>query len=185
MMGFYPFSEMSGLYPGEQLTSGEAIFSRIAAQGSASLTSGAVLFSYWTAATSGQASTVITYTAGTAAGTPTYGAVGIYSVDSAGDLTLLASTGDLHATLWAATFTRYPSALQTVFNRVSGQRYAVGCLSVAATSPALGGLSGTGTYLNEAPTLASTLSGQSVLPASVPAGSLSGMYEMFAAVVQP
>jgi hypothetical protein len=177
----------SGLaLPGaEALTSGEAIYPRVIASGSAPLATGTVALTYWTAATSGTATTVTTQAGGTAAAGLTYAAVGVYSVAANGNLTLLASTADLHTTLWIATYTTYASALSSSFVRVAGQRYAVGFLAVGTTPPVLAGTNPGGTFTGLSPILAASVTGQATLPASVAAGSLSAGNNMPEAVVSP
>jgi len=170
----------------EPLTSGEAIYARPTLSGGLTLTTQVLALSYWTAATSGTATAVTTQTAGTAASGLTYANVGIYSVAANGNLTLLASTGDLHTTLWIATYTNYASALGTSFTRVAGTRYALGCLAVGTTPPQLVGISPySGNFMTIAPSVAEQVTGQSTLPSSVSAGSLANASSVIGAIVAP
>jgi len=170
----------------EPLASGEAIINRLIANGglTTTLATGTVTFTYWKAATSGVCANVLTATAGTAASGLTYAAVGVYSVDASGNLTLLGSTGDLHTTLWINTFTAYTSPL--VFTRQAGAKYALGALAVGTTPPSLAAGSDYFLFNPSAPIVFGSLSGQSVLPASVTAGSIgTGQSGGVQAVVAP
>jgi hypothetical protein len=179
---YQPYSNPSGA---EVLASGEMLCPRIITNVDFALVSQRMQVYYWTAVTSGTATTVMTGTGNTAVNAMTYAAIGIYSVDSSGNLTLLTSTGDLHATLWASTFTSYTVALTTPFHRQEGVRYAAAVLAVAGTAPSLYGGNPYQDFAQLSPVMASLLTGQSVLPASVPAGSLAAAHWMIATAVQP
>jgi hypothetical protein len=169
---------------GEPLNTGEAIYPRINTSGGPSLASQSLCLSFWTAATNGNATSVVTVTTGTAASGLTYAAVGIYLVDALGNLTLQTSTGDLHSTLWAATFTTYTSTLTTAFSRAYGQRYALGCLAVGTTPPTLAGPPGTGFYAY-APFVAGSMASQATLPATIAAASVTGANQVAEAILTP
>ena len=170
----------------EPLASGEAIFPRMCMNSSVSTTLGVLLITYWTAATSGTATTVTTSTGGTAGSVLTYAAVGIYSVAANGDLTKLTDTGDLHASLWASTYTVYASSLSPSFTRVAGTRYAIGVLTTGTTAPSLLGNNFAGGFTTSTPLAAGTNgSGLTSLPSSVAHGSISGGYNAAEAIVAP
>ncbi len=176
----------TGLVYAEPLASGECTYPRsLATWNALSLSTQVLSLSYWTAATSGTATTVTTVTGGTAASGLTYANIGIYAVAANGNLTLLASTGDLHASLWTSTFTNYASTLTASFSRQAGVRYALGLLAVGTTPPALSGNSVEGWFSTVSPTLCAVLSGQSTLPSTVTAGSLGNGVAVFTAVVAP
>jgi hypothetical protein len=156
----------------EPLASGEAISGR-RANSEFTQVSGQLLLTYWTAATTGTATTVITGTGGIAGSGLTYAAIGIYSVAGNGNLTLLASTGDLHSTLWASAYSGYTSSLTSSFSRVAGTRYALGVLPVGTTPPSLYG-NFIPYWTEQLPPIAGgTVSGLAVLPSTVSAGSVS------------
>jgi hypothetical protein len=175
---------------GDRLASGESVFPRVATGATQTPTSGQMIFGCWTAMTTGTATTVTTVSGGTAAATLTYAAVGIYSVDSSGNLTKITDTGDLHTTLWASTYTGYTSTLSPSFSRVAGSRYAVAVLAVTSvgTIPAIYAAAPVYVFSSAAPILAgsSTATNLASLPASLSSASQS-FYPNFmpAAIVAP
>ncbi|HUQ85068.1 MAG TPA: hypothetical protein VM077_01985 [Candidatus Limnocylindrales bacterium] len=116
---------------------------------------------------------------GTAAGaTPTICRIGIWTADAAGALLSLVASTTNDTTLWAAAATVYTKALTASFTKVVGQRYAVGTLVVsAAATPTTVGTNGVGglpaAEAGLSPRMSGTVAGQSNLPASVVAGSIS------------
>lgn len=178
---------ISGNNPGgaEPLTSGEALFARVAFNQQQALVASTLQLTYWTAAKTETVNTVKTITGGTAAAGLTYAAIGLYSADSAGNLTLAASTPDLHTTLWTSTFTKYASSLTSGFPKVAGKRYALGLLAVGVTPPNL--FAQFASFSGEPPIIAVQVAAQSVLPASIPVASIfPGEFEIaFQAVVTP
>lgn len=171
---------------GQSIASGETTIPRIPVGNGAALVSGLAVFSYWTAIKTEICNSILTVSGTVAAGaTPTYCAMGVYSVDSAGNLTLLSQCASDTA-LWAATFNAYSRALTTPFQKVTGQRYAFAPLIVtAAALPVLDGLNGTVQLSTTAPRLASSIAGQAALPASVPAGSLVSASSFYFGAVTP
>ena len=156
------------------LTSGEAVYGRNIGSNVVTLQTGTMALSYFTAQRTENAAFVTTLTNSTAANLLTYAAVGVYSVDSAGNLTKITDTGDLHATLWIATFSQYVSALSPAFTKQAGQRYAIGLLAVGTTPPNLPGAGNNSSNLLIAPPVAiGEVTGQSALPASVATGSIT------------
>lgn len=135
-----------------------------------------VIFSYFVSRVGGSFNNVRTNTSSTAAGaTPTYCAVGVYSVAANGGLTRLAQTANT-TSLWAAGDTSYNTALTSSAVLIAGQTYAVGilCVSGAAFPTLIGGTSLGGATPNSlSPRMSAQLTGQATLPASVAAGSLS------------
>lgn len=131
---------------------------------------------YFTAYKNQTVASLRVVTGSTAAGaTPTLIRYGLYSVGSDGALTgLLASTAN-DTTLLASTNTGYTKALSASYDVIAGTRYACGILVVTgATAPAImGGNWGVAAQSAVAPRLGAFVSGQSDLPASVVAGSLS------------
>lgn len=171
------------------LSSGEATMPRGEVQSNVTLTSGTVRLSYFTATKTETVNNIKGYTASTAAGaTPTLCRLGLYSVDSSGNLTLVASCAN-DTTLFAATTTAYTKALSTPYLKVAGQRYAIGAIVVtgaaAPTTPA-SFFSGPGSEMTTTgPTEAAAFAGQSDLPASIPVGSLGTSSQKLYAVVTP
>lgn len=112
------------------------------------------------------------YTGNVAAGaTPTLCKMGVYSVASNGDHTLVASTASDTA-LFAAAITGYTRSFQASFTKVAGARYAAVVLVVtAATAPNFVGLLGSIEF-SAASVLATRLDSQTDLPASIAVGSL-------------
>lgn len=159
-------------------TTGECVPDRNYWVGSVTCTSGALQLTYFTALRSESITTVQTYTSSTAAGaTPTICRIGIYSVASSGDLTLLASIAN-DTTLWAGTNTAYSRSLTSTFTKTVGQRYAIGTLIVTgAATPTLNGQlwAGANTGPGIAPRLSAAVTGLADLPASVLNASLSAL----------
>lgn len=140
-------------------------------------TSGSMRLVYFTPAASHTATTAITYVGSTPAGaTPTLCKVGFYTVDEAGDLTLVASTANTTSMWSGGAATEYAVALSASYTFLAGQRYAAAVLVVTgATAPNLCGCSGPVTSVlgARAPRIQGTVTGQSDLPASVSAGSVT------------
>lgn len=169
-------------------TTGESVAARLGATGSLQLTTQIVAFSYFTAQRTETVAYVTTFTNSVALSGASYAAVGIYTVDGSGNLTLVGTTGDVHTTIWASTFANYATALTAPFTKIAGQQYAVGFLAVGsgpakvtAYSPAGGLITGV------LPNTLTSLAAQSTLPASVTAGSLAtnAYFQMPAAVLSP
>ena len=158
---------------GQQLASGEVNLPRYNIGSSAALVSGTMHLTYWTAEKTETINNIIGNTGNAAAGaTPTYCAMGLYSVDGSGNLTLLGQCAN-DTTLFAGTFIAYTRAVTTPFTKVTGQRYAFAYLVVSAASmPVMIGYNGTTVLSSFAPRISGVVSGQAALPASVPAGSV-------------
>ena len=158
----------------DALTSGESTLSRrnIITAG-ATLTSGLVRLTYFTAKKTETITSVRVGTGTTAAGTPTLCRIGIYEVDGSGNLTLVASTANDTA-LWAAQNTTYTKALSASWSKVAGQRYAIGLLFVGTTAPTIQGqVLSLGDELGQAPRLCGGRSGQSDLPSTITVGNVA------------
>lgn len=135
-------------------------------------TLGQLLLAYFNAQRTETVGHVATETGGTAAAGLTTAAIGAYSVDALGNLTLLASVSDL--TLWTGTFTLYTRAWSVAWPKTAGLTYAIGVLAAGTTPPALSGSAVTGNFANQAPLMCAIGgTGLSSLPASVAAGSLT------------
>lgn len=134
--------------------------------------SGSLRLTYFTAAVGGTFTKLRTLTSTPAAGaTPTLAKMGIYSVASNGNLTLLAGTAN-DTTLWSATNTAYERTTTTSYTLVAGQRYALGVLVVtAAAIPSLVGKSSVGSAaanaeLARAPRRTGSIGSQTDLPSA-------------------
>lgn len=122
-----------------------------------------------------------------AAATPTLVKMGLYSVDSAGAGTLVASTAS-DTSLFASTNTIYTRSLTASFAKQAGQRYAFALLVVTGTTApttvttasitTIGGL-----LASVAPRSAGTLAAQTDLPASFTDASLTGSVLRYGAVL--
>lgn len=140
--------------------------------------SGRLILWYFTASRTEDIGSITLWTGGTAAAaTPTLCRVGVYSVAGDGALTLLAAIANDTA-LFGTTHTAYTRSLTSTFNKVAGQRYAIGVLVVSGgTVPAFLGSSNIGASTQDnilaiEPRLAARLDGQTDLPSSVANASL-------------
>lgn len=148
--------------------------------------SGTARFVYFTPSVNVTVSTIVTASGGTAAAaTPTLCRVGLYTVASNGDLTLVARSANDTA-MYAATQTEYAKALDTTggypssYTLVAGQRYAGGVLVVSGTTlPTMTGTSGLTSLLTRAPRIASAKTGETDLAASYTTGSLTTSGSLF------
>jgi hypothetical protein len=168
--GYLPYGNP---YSPEPLDSGEALMLRLLANSVQALNTGNVQFSYWTACKTETCTFVTTSTGDRASASPSYSAVGIYSVAANGNLTRVASTGDLHASMWTSTYTDYKASLGAGFSKQAGKRYALAALTVDATPAKLLCANPSGLYYSRTPIMMSVLTGQTTLPASVTSGSMT------------
>lgn len=136
-----------------------------------------LLLSYFTARHTGSVASAITRTTVAAAGaTPTICRIGIYSVASNGNITLIGSTANDTA-LWNAINTTYTKALSAPTALTAGSRYAVGllCVTSAAAPVVLGGAAATvqAPIMDLAPRMTGLVASQSNLPSSVANASIT------------
>lgn len=142
-----------------------------------SLISGALQLTYFTARASETINQLVAYSAAGAAATVTLIRFAVYSVAANGDLTLVASTVN-DVTLLTSTHTRYAKATSAPWNKVVGQRYAAGILSVSTTVPTTYALTAASTSIVDSifaqePRVAGAVLAQTDLPASVAAASVA------------
>lgn len=153
----------------DRLTVGEATMRRRdVSSNSVATGSGTMRLGYFTARKTETVTQVRIASGTTAAGaTPSLARIGVHSVAANGDITLIASTAN-DTTLFAAASTAYTRALTAPFNKVAGQRYAVGILFVTgATAPTtLGNGVLPATENGTAPRLSAFITGLADLPAS-------------------
>lgn len=167
------------LWPGpDLLESGEGTFPRaLVAAGNVSTTSQSMRIAYFTARKSEAITSVRIFAGGQAAGaTPSLVRVGIWTSNADGDLLSLVGSTANDTTLLATINTAYTKALEATFNKVAGQRYAMGLLVVSAqTMPQILAQAGNLNIAESAlrPRLSAVLNSQADLPATVAAASLS------------
>jgi hypothetical protein len=162
---------------GEPLAVGEGSFSRMLAVSTVGLATGDLQITYWVAATTQTCGHIITHAGGTALQTAdcTLAEIAIFAVNTAtGALTSqLAITSNLHASIWAGTFTAYTSAFTSSWSQVAGTTYAIGALCVCTgTMPLLAGIGQSALNTNVAPFLNAYTTGNASMPGSVVSGSL-------------
>lgn len=168
------------------LNSGISSLPRWGITTSTSVVSGRLALSYFQVARGLTVSQIRTFTAATAAATPTLCRVGIYSVAANGDLTLAASIAN-DTTIWNAVTSTFTRSLTASLALAPGATYAFGqlyvgttvptwpCASMAAIDPAETAIS---------PRVTGSLTGQTDLPGSITAGSVGtlGSYYYLAAL---
>lgn len=162
-------SAVAGLTTGESTMRRREITSTGATQ-----TAGSLRLSYFTAEKTELINTVRTMSGSTAAVASTLCRIGVYTVATNGDLTLVASTANDTA-LWSATSTSYGKTFTSSFTKRKKQRYAVGTLVVGATTaPNLMGQSQLlAAEAAQPPRLCGSVSGQTDLPSTVAFASVS------------
>lgn len=183
----FPVQPAAPLMPtAEPLAAGEAIAARTTFTAQPAPVSGTLHLAGWTAATPGTATSVTLVTGGTAGAGLTYAAVGVYSVDANGNGTLVASTGDVHATAFTSAYHTTTLSLGSGFTRVPGQRYMLGLLVTGTTPPSVYGCQPGAFGLDiMLPQACMQLPGQAALPATVTASGLSAGSLFPAAAVVP
>jgi hypothetical protein len=184
-MSFTPYA--TDYYSNQQLASGETCLPRECGIGSTTaLVSGNMPVTYFTAQKSEVVNQILGFTGNVAAGaTPTFCAMGWYSVDALGNLTQVGGCAN-DTTLFAAAFTTYTRPLITPFLKQAGQRYAYGLLCIsAAAMPTLSGYNGAVVLANVAPRLSGIVNGQVALPTNVPVGSVSNATQVPIGAVTP
>jgi hypothetical protein len=151
--------------------------------GGITLTAGVMWLTYFVAQRTESIGHVTTVTGGTAAAGLTTAALGIYTVDGAGNLAaLLASVSDL--TMWTGTATAYNRAWNVAWTKQAGLTYALAGLAVGTTGPSLAGSSGSTTFGGMAPSAATQIA-EAALPGSVPVGSLAASPNLLTAALLP
>lgn len=177
------------MYLRAQALTGAETMSRMSATTTNTTASGQLRLGYFTASTATTVANALIATGTTAAAaTPTVVRIGLYSVATNGDLTLVASTPN-DTTLLAAVNTLYTKALSASYQLVAGQRYALGFLIVtAAATPTIAGTfpASSATALAALnPRLCGVVTGQTDLPASVLAANVTNTTNMPYLAVTP
>lgn len=158
----------------DDLSAGESTMPRGNITGSGVSAAGTMTLAYFTARKTESVTQIRSITAAQAQVAPTLSRLAVYSVDDAGNLLLVASTSSDTA-LWAATNTAYTSTFSASWNKIRGRRYAVGMLTVgASTAPSFIGtvaIPAAEAFLN--PRLSAKVTGLTDLPSTVLAANLS------------
>lgn len=161
----------------QRISGAETLPRLVATSGSASTGTQNLRLSFFTAQSSfTAANAVIAGGATAAAATPSLIRVGLYTVASNGDLTLVASTAS-DTSLLASANTIYVKALSASYAVTKGQRYALGLLVVTATTaPTVVGQfpgSATSAFPGLSPRLCGVVASQADLPATVASASIT------------
>lgn len=160
------------------LTTGQEVFSRalLITGSSIAAVSGSMRLTFFTARKTETSTQVRVLSGTTAAGaTPTLCRVGLFSVDSSDNGTLVASIAS-DTTIWAAANTSYTRSWSSSIGMVSGQRYALGQLIVTGqTLPSWAGyalMANAQSEANLVPRLTGAVGSLSDLPSSFTAAAL-------------
>ena len=173
---------------GNDLGSGQECLPRDLAVSSVAMTSGVLRIRYFTARKTETENNIYMRTGTTGAGaTPTLCRMGIYSVATNGDLTLIGSCAN-DTTLFATASTKYTRALTSSVSLVAGQRYAIAAIVVTAAAAPTILSSSTGGDANElatTPRQTAILTAQTDLTTPITAGSLAATSTSIFGVVTP
>lgn len=165
-------------FPVERFSDGFSTLHRMLPGGNAAIVSGRIQLEYFTAPDTWDAASIYKVAgsipmSGTA---PTMIKFGVYSVASNGDLTLIAVTAN-DTSLFTVAFASATKAFVAPCPFVRGNRYAAATLVITAGT--IGNMWGTATMaggmLDDAPTLAKQVTGQTDLPSSIPTASATGV----------
>lgn len=164
-------------YELDLLTNGESTMPRGMVEGAATCANQILRLGYFTARKSETVNNVWMQSfASFSGGTPTLIRIGLWTAGLDGALlSLVASTAN-DTTLFAASNTPYPKALQAGYAKVAGQRYAMGLLVVTSfTGPSTlcGFNASAADAWNRSPRMQAAVTGQSDLPGGVVVGSLA------------
>jgi hypothetical protein len=162
----------------DQRGTGMYVIDRVNATGNATIASGVLRLTYFTAVRSERLGALAATTSSPAAVGVTDARYALYTVagdpyTTDGDLTLLAAT-PTDTTLFAATHTRYVKDTSALYDVVEGQRYAWGVWGVWTTAPNLWGAAGSFATLAESPRQTGQVAGLAALPDTIAAATLTG-----------
>jgi len=173
------------IYNGDAIATGEELMSRRDVIGASPLAaSGTLHLSYFTARKTETANTIRMLTDNLAATGVTLARMGIYSVDGAGNLALVAACAN-DVTLFDDVYSPYQRALTSPFDKVKGTRYAVGILVVGGGMPSMTGITCSGADASLPPRLCGIVAGQADLPANITGGAVIEDYRIFQATIAP
>lgn len=149
-------------------------------------TNGNERYTFFTAYKSETVSQIAVPTGGTAAVGATLCRIGLYTVDSSGNITLVASTPN-DTNLWIATNTVYTKSLSSPYAVRRGVRYAIGLLVVgSSTAPNFMGTgAGAQAAFAAAPRLGGFTGSRTDLDSGVSAGSFTDSANQYYAVLLP
>lgn len=164
---------------GNTVTGGTETLERDRATAGTTTAGGRVALTYFTPALDRLFTKIKTVTGGTTPSGITHARMGLYTVAASGNLTLVAAVAD-DATAFAAASTEYERSLDTggslpaSYTLLAGQRYAYAQFMTGTTAPNFFGCVPLLANTNALePRLAASLNGQTDLPTSISAGSLS------------
>lgn len=172
----------------DRLAVGESTTDRDGPFTGLTMTSGTIRLAYFTARRSETCTRIRAQVGATGAGaTPTLCKLGAYLVASNGDLSLIGATAN-NTALFNTSGAVVDEATAASYDKIAGQRYAVAAICVSgATMPTLVGISSGlhGSELAQSPRRTGLLSGQTDLPSSISAGSISVSTSWLWAVLTP
>jgi hypothetical protein len=162
----------------DQRGTGMYVIDRVNATGNATIPSGTLRLTYFTAVRSERLGRLAATTSSPAAVGVTNARMALYTVagdpyTTDGALTLLAATAT-DTTLFTATHTRYAKDTTALFDVVEGMRYAWGVWGEWTTAPNLWGAAGSYATLAEPPRQTGQVAGLTALPNTIAAASLAG-----------
>lgn len=175
-MTYRPYAADNGVAATEILSAGEeGIFDRHLMTSQPGISNGNMRGTYFVCRKSQTITAIRTLVGGTNQTGATLCRIGLYTVDSSDNLTLVASTTN-DTSLWNTANATVDKALSSSYAVVRGTRYAVGLLVVGSSqAPTIGGIQLT----NSAPGAASRrlaflIGSQTDLPSSIATGSMTG-----------
>lgn len=191
LSGNLPLTQLDSRYfVTNPLTSGEETMSRdICASNAVASATQSLRLTYFTSRRSQTTTQVRVCTGSTAAAaTPTLCRIGLYSIDTAGAGTLVASVAT-DTTLFAAASTAYTRSWSSSYTSVVGQRYALGLLVVTSVAaPTFAGAVIAGGLITETgidPRTTASLGSQTDLPSSFTNASLTTSLNRYYGAILP
>lgn len=152
------------------VTTGQESMNRGFAFQSVAIGTGSLRLTFFTARKTETYTQLKTYCGSTAASaTPTLCKMGMYRLESNGDVTRIAQTAN-DTSLWSVAGNEFTKQTEASFTLTSGIRYALATLQVTSGTPAtLAGMSLTNTIIGSTSPVMCKLSTQSDLPSSITA----------------
>jgi hypothetical protein len=168
-------------------TEGQETFSRTYATSNAvTMTSQVLKLTYFTAYRTETINSLRTYTGAVAAGaTPTTCKMGLYTVAGNGDLTRVGITAN-DTTLFSVVTTAYTKAMTASVSVTAGTRYAIAVLvDSTQTMPQLAGALPSIALVSTSPRIYGQITGQTDIPSSISAGSVTNSNTMHYGILIP
>jgi hypothetical protein len=171
---------------GEAIAVGEETQPRRSGNGQLTIVSGTLYLSFFTSRKAETKTRIAAFSNATAAAaTPTYAAMGIYSLGATGTLTLLGQSAS-DTTLLNTTFAVNERTLTSSVTTVVGQRYAFGLLVVsAAAMPSVYATTSFALNYSSPPFIGASVTGQSSLPASIASGAYAAANNQVYGLMRP